>query len=300
MRMTSPAIESARILCERTVVCSPHFDDAVLNCWSVLERDAACAVVNVFTGAPAAGFTSWYDQVNGASSSAMHMHQRSLEDREALSIAGKTAIDLGLLEVQYRLRQSPLLHTIFRRVPPVRFVMQRLPFLRPTLYTTPAPSAAQLADAIEKVVPRASSFCAPAGIGGHHDHLLVREAGAVLASRGWTVRLYADLPYAVRYGWPAWVASPAGERRIDRASAFWARDLEPLRPLLGDPIQQAQVVRLTPDERDRKSRAVREYATQYASLNSSRTEGRLDQASTFEFEVYWELRPGAGDSARHT
>ncbi|HEY1227015.1 MAG TPA: GNAT family N-acetyltransferase, partial [Ramlibacter sp.] len=50
-----------------TVVCSPHFDDAVLCCWSVLDRDKDCAVVNVFTGAPDAGFTSWIDQLNGAS-----------------------------------------------------------------------------------------------------------------------------------------------------------------------------------------------------------------------------------------
>jgi hypothetical protein len=282
----------------RTVVCSPHFDDAVLNCWSVLDRDESCAVVNVFTGAPGGGFTSWYDQLSGASSSAAHMHQRAIEDRDALSVAGKRPIDLGMLEAQYRLRQSPSLHTMFRRVPPLRFVMLRLPFLRPALYTTPTPDAGQLAERIVQAVPDASSLCVPAGIGGHRDHLLVREAGAVLSSRGMTVRLYADMPYAVRYGWPAWVGAPEGERKNDRASGFWARELEALRPQVGDPVQRARVVRLTPHERARKKAAVRRYATQVGSLNAGRTRGRLDEESTFEYEVYWELPPQTGRSGR--
>ena len=72
----------------RTVVCSPHFDDAVLNCWSVLDREESCAVVNVFTGSPRPGFASWYDQLTGASCSTAHMQRRANEDAEALSLAG--------------------------------------------------------------------------------------------------------------------------------------------------------------------------------------------------------------------
>lgn len=284
----------------RTVVCSPHFDDAVLDCWSVLDRDESCAVVNVFTGAPGGGFISWYDQQNGASSSAAHMHQRTLEDREALLVAGKTAVNLGMLDVQYRLRQSPFLHTMFRRVPPLRFVMLRLPFLQPALYATPPPDAGKIAEAIAQTVPGASSLCVPAGIGGHRDHLIVRQAGVLLASRGMTVRLYADLPYAVMHGWPRWITAPEGERKKDRASALWARHLEALRPLVGDPIQEARVVRLTPDERARKETAVRCHASQIDSLNSGRTRGRLDQASTFAYEVYWELQSQAGGPSRRS
>jgi hypothetical protein len=294
VRTSSPAVHSANQLRARTVVCSPHFDDAVLNCWSVIDRDESCAVVNVFTGAPREGFTSWYDQLSGASSSAAHMRQRSIEDRDALAVAGKTPVDLGLLEVQYRLRQSPLLHTMFRRVPLLRFAMLRIPFLRRALYTTPAPAAEQIAQAIAQAVPGVSSLCVPAGIGGHRDHLIVREAGALLASRGVTVRLYADLPYAVRYGWPAWIGAPDGARTNDRATAFWARYLEALRQQVGDPVKQARVVRLAPDERARKAQAVRRYATQVGSLNAGRTRGRLDEDSTFAYEVYWELQPGIG------
>lgn len=299
--MISPEAASTKVPRAGTVVCSPHFDDAVLDCWSVLDRDESCAVVNVFTGAPGGGFNSWNDQQNGASSSAAQMHQRALEDREALSIAGKAAINLDMLEVKYRLRQSPLLHTgplpllagALRRVPRLRSLVLRLPFLRPTLYATPAPEAEQLAEAIARAVPGASSFCLPAGIGGHRDHLLVRQAGAVLASRGMTVRLYADLPYAVIHGWPRWIGAPEGERTNDRASALWARDLQALHQQVCDPIQQARVVRLTPEERARKAEAVRRYATQIGSINAELARGRLDEDSAFAYEVYWELQSQA-------
>ena len=292
-RSIQPVVQEGFAPGTRTVVCSPHFDDAVLNCWSVLDRDKSCAVVNVFTAAPGDGFISWYDQQNGATSSADHMHQRSLEDSNALSVAGKAAINLGMLEVQYRLRQSALLHTVFRRVPPLRFVMLRLPFLQPSLYSIPAPDVEQLANTIAQAVPGASSFCVPAGIGGHRDHLLVRQAGVVLASRGMRVRLYADLPYSVIYGWPGWIGDPNGERKNDRASAFWTRHLDALRLQVGDPIRQAQVISLTPNERARKEVAVRRHASQIGSLNAGRMRGRLDENSTFAYEVCWELQSKA-------
>ncbi len=295
---SSLSAQSSNMSGARTVVCSPHFDDAVLNCWSVLDRDDNCAVVNVFTGAPGEGFTTWYDQSTGASSSAAHMHERAREDRNALAVAGKTSTDLGLLEVQYRLRQSPLLHSMFRRMRALRFVTLRIPFFRPPLYTTPEPDAAQLAEAIMKAVPDASTLCMPAGIGGHRDHLLVRQAGVLLASRGLIVRLYADLPYAVLHGWPAWINAPDGERTRDRASAYWARYLEALGEQVGDPVRQARVVRLTPDERARKEIAIRRYATQFDSLNGGRTRGWLDKESAFANEVYWELAPQFANSGQ--
>jgi LmbE family N-acetylglucosaminyl deacetylase len=279
----------------RTVVCSPHFDDAVLACWSVLEREETSEVVNVFTAAPPDGFIGWWDQLNGASSSAAHLQERVAEDRAALALADKSPIGLGMLETQYRLRHSRLLHTVFRRMPAIRFVMLRLPFLRPVLYGTPAPDAEQLADSITQAVPDASTVCLPAGIGGHPDHLIVRQCARVLASRGMTVRLYADMPYAIRYGWPAWISTPEGVRKSDRVGTFWARYLEPLRPLVPEPLRDATVVLLTDEERTRKAQAVSRYVTQYASLNAGRTRGQLDDTGVFAYEVYWQLQtPGGG------
>jgi len=278
----------------RTVVCSPHFDDAVLSCWALLDRDPDCAVINVFTGAPRAGFTSWYDQMNGASSSVAHMHQRAIEDRNALSVAGKTPVDLGMLEVQYRLRQNEWLHTLFRCLPPLRFAVLRAPVLHSALSTTPAPSAEDIADAIAKAAPNATTVCVPAGIGAHTDHRLVRQAGAVLASRGLHVRLYADMPYAVRYGWPGWIGHAHKQRANDRTSSFWRREIEGLVP--GDVIEKATVVGLSREECARKLAAIRRYTTQIDSLSTGRLRHWMRE-SALGYEVYWELQDVASTRA---
>lgn len=122
------------------MICSPHFDDAALSCWSVLARDHSSTVVNVFTGAPRSDFTYWYDQLNGAQSSALHMQERADEDRHALSVVGKSPIDLGLLERQYRLRPSPWLHQLFRRAPLLRFALLRMPFMDSALHSIAPPN----------------------------------------------------------------------------------------------------------------------------------------------------------------
>jgi hypothetical protein len=295
MKSQEPAAE--KVPDGQTVVCSPHFDDAVLNCWSVLERDASCAVVNVFTGAPGGGVVSFHDRRKGMSSSAEQVQLRSREDAEALSLAGKTAINLGMLEVTYRLRHNPVLHTgplpalagALRRMPRLRSALLSLPFWRRTFYATPAPEPERLADSLAQAVPGASTFWVPAGIGGHRDHLLVRQAGAVLASRGMNVRLYADLPYAVIHGWPQWIRSPEGERPKDEASALWERHLDGLRGQVGEPIRHARVVQLSPEERTRKAEAVRRYASQIATIQADFALGGLDEDSAFAHEVYWEL-----------
>jgi hypothetical protein len=279
----------------RAVVCSPHFDDAVLNCWSVLERDTDCTVVNVFTGAPRPGFVSWYDQLTGATCSTAQMQQRAAEDAEALSVAGKKSINLGLLEAQYRVRQSSWLHAVFRHARPIRFVVLRIPFRRPPLYTTPPPSVEQIAHAISDLAQPSSTLWVPAAIGGHADHVLVRQAGLLLAARGMDVRLYADLPYAIWHGgWPGWVGSEQDRRTPDHASRWWLRYLEGLRASIGDPIHEARVVRLGASEVARKSLAVRRYRTQFASLNGGRTRGRFDQEETIAYEVYWQARAAFG------
>ena len=70
----------------------------------------------------------------------------------------------------------------------------------------------QFAEAIDVAVPAASLVYAPAGIGGHEDHVIVRDIALDLGRRsGMPVRLYAELPYAIRYGWPAWVTGAASE-----------------------------------------------------------------------------------------
>ena len=286
--LPNPKVNSVSVQNERIVICSPHFDDAVLSCWSLLERDPASIVVNVFTGAPDSDFTYWFDQQNGLLSSAMGMQQRAEEDRDALDLVGKSPIDLGLLDRQYRLRPSPWLHKLFRRVPLLRYVLLRLPFLDSALYSMAPPDVNQLADAIARAVPDATRIWVPAGIGGHADHLLVRQAGLVLAARGLKVCMYADMPYIFRFGWPRWLGPVDGDRAMDWVSAYWAYYFSGL-VTPKNVMEQARVVYLTPAERLRKAEAIYRYATQFDPVKAGRVNDLLRRPDAMAYEVFWEI-----------
>jgi LmbE family N-acetylglucosaminyl deacetylase len=288
LSVPNPTANSVGVLQERSVICSPHFDDAVLSCWSLLERDPASTVVNVFTGAPDSDFTYWFDQQNGVLSSAMGMQQRADEDRYALGLVGKSPIDLGMLDRQYRLRPSPWLHKLFRNAPLVRNVLLRLPFLDSVLYSMAPPDVNQLADAITRAMPDATSIWVPAGIGGHADHLLVRQAGLVLAARGLKVCIYADMPYVFRFGWPRWLGVADEDRTMDWVSAYWAHYFVGL-VTPKSLIEHARVVYLTPAERLRKAEAIYRYASQFDPVKAGRVNGLLRRPEAMACEVFWEI-----------
>ena len=84
------------------VILSPHFDDAVLSCWHVLASAGEVLVVNVFAGEPPAGTLGWWDELAGATDSAAAVRARIDEDRRALALAGRTAVNLPFLDSQYR------------------------------------------------------------------------------------------------------------------------------------------------------------------------------------------------------
>ncbi len=144
-------------------------------------------------------------------------------------------------------------------------------------------------------MPDGTNFWVPAGIGGHTDHLLVRQAGEVLAARGLKVRLYADMPYVLRYGWPQWLQASAQGRAPDRASAYWATYFAGLRTP-HEVTQQAQIIRLTPAESLHKAEAIRRYATQFDSVGAGRMRGWLRKQDALAYEVYWDLNAGPAPS----
>src|SRR5919198_411001 len=170
------------------VVISPHFDDAVLSCWHVLQADVDRRVVTVFAGVPSPGTSGWWDRLTGAGDSAERVRERRREDARALGLAGASSVELDLLDGQYR-RNGEALE------------------LEHSL-------AGHLADA--------DSVYAPAGIGWPADHALVRSA--VLGLRP-DARLYADLPHANMYGWPQWVTGEPGRPELD-VDALWRARLE--------------------------------------------------------------------------
>src|SRR5436190_14172898 len=85
----------------RTVVLSPHPDDAVLSCWHLLEGDEV-TVVTVFGGVPEKGATGWWDLLTGAADSTARARERLDEDSRALSLTRARSVTLELLDSQYR------------------------------------------------------------------------------------------------------------------------------------------------------------------------------------------------------
>jgi LmbE family N-acetylglucosaminyl deacetylase len=161
------------------LIVSPHLDDAALSCWSVLARPGGPAgsvtVLDVCAGLPPAGVLGEWDARGGATSSRARVEQRRAEEAAVLAGTGARIVLLDLLDWQY------------------------------------GPQGEDVAAALAPHLAGAGWVLAPAGIGGHRDHLRVREA--VLALHPEAV-LYADLPYALRHGFEPSLPAYEPEERV--------------------------------------------------------------------------------------
>ena len=227
------------------LVLSPHLDDAVIDCWSVLTAPGDVNVVNAFAGVPAAGRTTRWDRIVGAADSAALMRNRIDEDRAALARAGRTPHNLDFLE--YQQRED-------RREPPL----------------------ADIDSALTGVVPAAAKVYAPAVLGTPHpDHARIRAYALACRDAGVPVELYADLPYAVVYGWPHWVTGAARDPHLD-VDAYWGEQ----------PAGERRLVELDEAQAAAKLDAMRAYATQFPSLDRGPI-GLLSNPRVHRYEVYW-------------
>ena len=244
------------------VILSPHLDDAVLSCWHVLTKPGELTVINVFTGVPAGlSAPAWWDQYTGATESAERVRERIEEDRRALALAGRTAVNLGLLDEQYRHEAQPL---------------------------------APLTEQIERLLAPDARIYAPAAFADHADHALVRAAALELRAAGFAVSLYADLPHATLQGWPAWVTGNRAPAATDLAGASWDE------VLAGTGAVAPAVHHLHAEDHARKLRAVRMYGTQLAALTELAGRPLTDR-ETLGYEVAWSTasRAGAGERPSH-
>lgn len=233
-------------------ILSPHPDDAVLSLWHVLAGPAEAHVLTVFGGPGRTVATlGWWDRLTGAGDAFERGRERAEEDREALGLAGRTPIELGFVDGQYR---------------------------------NGAQQVESLADAIATAAPADALLLAPAALDRHRDHLATRAAAFELHRRGRPVALYADVPHATVYGWPVWVTGGPTDPNLD-PDAFWAlamdgsgvslRDLEP------------RVRLLEPGEEARKRDAIGRYRTQVPALESQFA--MLARPEVLRYEVVWSL-----------
>jgi LmbE family N-acetylglucosaminyl deacetylase len=214
------------------VILSPHPDDAVLSLWHVLNGDGDVVVVNVFGGSPAGHRgDAWWDRLTGAPDSVARMAERHSEDRTALAMAGREPVNLGFLDGQYRDAEQPLEPVVER---------------------------------IDQVAPD-GLLLAPAALDRHRDHLIVRAAALALGARGREVGLYADIPHATLYGWPAWVTGEPPEPLLD-PGAHWDAAMAATGISLRELPADVRV--LTPEALERKLAATRAYRTQLPALEA--------------------------------
>jgi LmbE family N-acetylglucosaminyl deacetylase len=233
------------------MVLSPHLDDAAFS--ASREVAAGALVVSVFCGDPGPGVHGAWDRICGFGSSSEAVAARCAEDDVALGLlGGAPGVRLALLDDQYLAAPRP---------------------------------ADEVGAALRAVLDRGGTaggpelILAPAGIGGHPDHLAVRDAAIALCrERGLTLRLYADLPYAVQFGWPSWV--DGGPARGWDASVAW----ELLLPADARPIPD--VAPLTDDEVAAKLRALRAYPSQWGPIDAL---GQLDDPALWRFEPRWAM-----------
>ncbi len=231
-------------------ILSPHPDDAVFSVWHLLAGQGEVSVVNVFAGAPATDELGWWDADTGAVDPLSRARQRREEDRAALALAGREAIYLDFLDAQYREAEQ---------------------------------AVEPIADAIADAAPEDALLMAPGGLGAHPDHLLARAAGLSFRRRGRRVGIYADVPHAVRHGWPAWVTDGPAAADDDEADRRWRADLNGCRGALAG-IEPA-VEALDSDQVARKLEALAEYRTQLPALD---TEFSLRaRPEILSYEVVW-------------
>ena len=175
------------------LIVSPHLDDAALSCWSVLAVGAPglggparvpVTVLDVCAGLPPVGALGEWDARGGAAGSRARMQERRAEELAALADVGARIILLDLLDWQY------------------------------------GPEGEDVAAVLAPHLATAGWVYAPAGIGGHRDHLRSRDA--VLSLRPDAI-LYADLPYALRHGFEPPLPGYEPDERLLAADAVAAK-----------------------------------------------------------------------------
>lgn len=184
---------------------SPHLDDAVLSCASLIGTLVArgrVIVASVFTSSapPPHSRTALSVMRRCGSPDAGELYaDRRREDAEVLRSLGAEHAHFGFVDAAFRQRRllgRPALRRLTRMLPELthRYPTYRFDIARGRVSSG---DRAVLADVTEHAFEMARTtgagtlYC-PLGVGRHVDHLLVRDVGA-----GWPgpVVYYSDFPY---------------------------------------------------------------------------------------------------------
>jgi LmbE family N-acetylglucosaminyl deacetylase len=172
----------------RWIYLSPHFDDAVLSCGGLIYEQARqgdqAEIWTIFAGNPSPGPLSEFARQNhalwGLTGAEEVVAVRRAEDEEASGLFG---VDLAHFDIP---------DCIYRRSPAGEYLYTE------TVFSSPHPSDWRLpniiADALRSELLLDDLLVCPLALGGHVDHLLVRQAAESLHRQ---LLCYADVPYVL-------------------------------------------------------------------------------------------------------
>ncbi|MET3807340.1 LmbE family N-acetylglucosaminyl deacetylase [Nakamurella sp. UYEF19] len=235
------------------IVFSPHLDDGVLSVSAQLARPDAL-LLTVFGGVPPVETArgSW-DHLTGASGCDRRQRERLAENDAAAAALGCGVENWNELELQYRVEEL---------------------------------DRGGLTARIVSVLTDFDEIWVPAAVGGHPDHAVVRDLVLDAAQKTATraqVRLHADLPYSIQFGWPSWVTGSTPDPYLDVDHWLSAELVE---GGFDRDLLVPHVHALTGHEQDIKRRACDQYRSQLpALLLDPRATSRWD--ALLRFEVFW-------------
>jgi len=190
------------------IFLSPHLDDVVLSCGLLLEKVASLGkeadVITIFTKAsppPLTKLASEFTQKSGYKNPHRLFEDRKLEDKKALKIFKAKYRHLDYVDAAFR-KVDPL-----RGLPSTRYLSWLIPKL---VHVYPKPKKQfsgqvsildrklsntllkDLKKIVIKVKKTKTLILAPLGIGGHADHVIVRD---ISRRFGLPVLFWSDFPY---------------------------------------------------------------------------------------------------------
>jgi len=174
----------------RWIYLSPHFDDAVLSCggliWEQAQAGMPVEIWTIFAADPPPGPLSEFAKENhalwGVNGGREIVAMRRDEDREAARLVGAKLVHFDFTDC------------IYRRSPEGEYLYNE------SVFDPPHPSdrdlPGQIAKALEPRLRAEDVVACPLTLGGHVDHVLVRQAAESLRMAQY---YYADVPYVVKY-----------------------------------------------------------------------------------------------------
>ena len=207
-----PAFDLDAYAPSRWVVLSPHLDDGVLSAGNLLlalhARGLPTTVATFFTecSRPLTLSARAFLRQCGATSAPELFAARRREDADAVAACGARALHASLPDALFRRRPGvpTLVPELAHVYPTWRFHLAR-GAVSPADAPTVATVERLIADLLAEPSELPTVLVAPMGVGGHVDHVLVRDAAL---RAGVPVVRYADVPYVLED------APPSGARRF--------------------------------------------------------------------------------------